>query len=434
MNNLKKLSDGNSVKLMFVENFNIFTYLKNKDFWNIEQALSYLLYSFGYLTKSDIKGAFKVRNNEVKKGFKKYVGQAWVSNILEVSNQKAWKFSEDLSINLRNHLEFSKILQSQLLSKFSPEEKSEAFFEYLIGSIIEIYYFWNKNTALYYTIGKKTVNHERIDNIFLPNQESVNKSETIIHEYKILNKTIMNINVETACNDALWEIYLKNYLAEPLAEYKILQIQENWRVKIRPIVIYKNQNDSKWSVSVDSYEFNYLQAKKIHSLFDNISINQKQIMCNYDQVEKMRKARKELLNKYLVDSLENLIAKQIKYYSENNFMESKEESEIDCICDFQKEKSDKDSKDDKTELLSMSESVIEKIVEGAPKKSHDLLSKFLKNKGYNIKQKDIEKEFKGKCVGIGPKTAETLFEKIKTFKTKRKHSEAFPDSNIENSK
>jgi len=146
----------------------------------------------------------------------------------------------------------------------------------------------------------------------------------------------------------------------------------------------------------------------------------------------MKESRETLLKTYEVDSLENLIAKQIKCNSENNINESKYESEIESCYDIKNlEKPDKDSSDDKTETLSMSESVIEKIVEEAPKKSQFLLSKLLKDKGYNIEQKDIEIEFKGKCFGIGPKTTKKVFEKIKNFSEKIKHSKAFPNSNKE---
>jgi len=280
---LKNLSLGNSDDLIFDENFNLYIYLKNKDTYFIEQPVTYLLYSFGYITQTDKKGEYKIPNNEVKEYFKKYVSKAWVSKILDVSDQIPSNFSRELSINLGDHLKFLSILQSHLLPILSKGEKTEAYFEKLIGGIIEFHYLWNKGTALYYTIVEKTVKYGRIDNIFFPNQESHNKSETIIHEYKMLNKTNMD-NVKTASNDALWQIYCKNYISEPLSKYEFIQVKENWKVKIRTIIFHKNENDSTWSVSVDSYEFNYSEAQKIHSFFNNISSDERKIMSNSSPV------------------------------------------------------------------------------------------------------------------------------------------------------
>jgi len=50
-------------------------------------------------------------------------------------------------------------------------------------------------------------------------------------------------NVEIASTDNLLLIYFKNYLAEILLIYKFIQNQENWRIKIRPIIFNKNEND-----------------------------------------------------------------------------------------------------------------------------------------------------------------------------------------------
>jgi hypothetical protein len=195
LNKLKTLSDGKPIHLSFDQNINLYTYFKNKEGYDSEQAISSLLINSGYLTQSDKKGTYRIPNNEVKEHFDKHVSQAWLAKLLKVSSHAASKFSKELSENLTYHDEFANILQSKLLSKVSPGDKPEAYFEMLIGGIIENYYLWNKENAKFYTIPQKTVSHGRIDNIFLPNQESGNKSESIIHEYKKLDKTMKN-NVE----------------------------------------------------------------------------------------------------------------------------------------------------------------------------------------------------------------------------------------------
>ena len=142
----------------------------------------------------------------------------------------------------------------------------------------------------------------------------------MIHEYKVEETTNIN-NVENAKEQAYWQIFCKNYLSEPLAKYKLLKSSEKdcWKVKLRPIVFYADENKGNWHMNMESFVFSYAEALNIYIFFST------KISKDFRDLSTMKEQRKNFLQFFEVSDVYKFI----------DFIKSKNNSEIKSFPDLE---------------------------------------------------------------------------------------------------
>ena len=133
-------------------------------------------------------------------------------------------------------LKLEKIISAKLCEKFNDDKqfeeiikimlknlkgsRDEDFFRGLIFASIELQNIENPQISNYEVPSEKNVDESRIDNCFLATLRNDDKTD-LIHEYKVLTeRTLNNDSIDKYLNDALWQVFCKNYISGPLAKRK----------------------------------------------------------------------------------------------------------------------------------------------------------------------------------------------------------------------
>jgi hypothetical protein len=225
-----------------------------------EEILTYLLLNSGYLTLAEKRG-YQIPNQEVLLAFREEVIKKWVEQELKGIGD-ANLVIKKLHDTLMNQEDFANALQELILNKIPFGDKSEAYFQSLIGGIIELYYVTSQSQARYQVIVEKTVSKAgRIDNIFYPVIDS--EGGVIIHEYKKLSRTNLQ-NVSQTLKEGFWQILEKGYLKEPLAKKAHHVAHHQWdSISIRSIVCYQDETNGKWSAKIEEKSLDIKEAEKV---------------------------------------------------------------------------------------------------------------------------------------------------------------------------
>ena len=285
---LINLRDGKSLKVELEKQVN-FDDIKAQT----PKAVLSLLIHAGYLTlegREEEQYLIKLPNNEVKRVFSK-LHREWVQS--ETSKLGA---SDQLLKEIHDALDDKSLFQEKvnklILDKLSEGEKSEAYFQTLIGGIIEVYSFTHGSEAKHKVLVEKSVSKGgRIDNIFYPGaQDKI--TPVIIHEYKQLHKTTLE-NVKQELDGAFWQILDKKYLDEPLSKKKHHTDSHKWEnIKLRSIVFVKDETSGRWSMHMEEKKVSIESAKKISEVFkESITLSNAKSVYGasdvYDLVEKI---------------------------------------------------------------------------------------------------------------------------------------------------
>ena len=298
LENLMKLVQGMETSQNFYDtNLNLYCFLTDD-----EQELSVkifpdILISTGYITASK-SGSFKIPNNEILYEFKKKVISSYVSFLkLELN------FRADLSDNLNDDEKFEGNIKKMLENV--RYDRNEDYFKSLIFAVVELQHLENPEKSKYLVLTEKFVDESggKIDHAILATKNNDVKTD-LIHEYKVLHKTTMD-NYSIKLNDALWQVYCKNYISDPLAK-QLLNNEPNWKIKVRPIVFIRNENTDEWSMKMKNFQFDENQAKNIFEFFKNISTNLKNLLSNHNQ-SKTNELRANFLEIYGKSSIEEFV-------------------------------------------------------------------------------------------------------------------------------
>eukprot|EP00122_Pirum_gemmata_P018687 Pgem_evm3s17506 len=268
---LMTLRDGRKLRTKIEQQVNFDDIWKQKN-----RAVFSLLIHSGYLTLSnngtlgnhcDEYGNYNVRlpNIEVIQSFTK-LHQEWVE--AETDNLgNTTQILKAIHDSLNDGDLFKQQVQDLILNKLPHGEKSEAYFQTLIGGMVEVYSIANSDATTHRVLVEKSVaKGGRIDNIFYPKSGS-SCIPVIIHEYKLLQKTTKN-NVSNELNKALQQILEKKYLEEPLSKKEYHASLHQWNsIKLRSIVFAKDETISKWSMHVKEEALSIKDAKEILRIF-----------------------------------------------------------------------------------------------------------------------------------------------------------------------
>jgi hypothetical protein len=224
-----------------------------------EEVLAYLLLNSGYLTLAEERG-YQIPNHEVLISFRGEVIKRWVAQ--ELKDLDANLITKGLHDALKNKEKFSTAVQELILNKIPFGDKSEAYFQSLIGGIIELYYATSQSRAQYQVIVEKTSSKAgRINNIFYPVIDS--EGGVIIHEYNKLSPLSLQ-NIPQMLEEGFWQILEKGYLKEPLARKVRHVAHHQWdSISIRSIVCYQDETNGKWSVKIEEKSLDIKEAEKV---------------------------------------------------------------------------------------------------------------------------------------------------------------------------
>jgi hypothetical protein len=257
------------VKLMKkgVLSFNFYDFTLNlndmkKDsrvFWN-------LCLQTGYLTKVDSYN-YRVPNREVMTYFYNNLMSSWIDN--NFCKLDLNEFTKELLLSLDNNEKLEKCLNDKLLNKLDATDRNESDFHVLIGGAISIGLLSMKSDSgnmIYRIFSERYMKNDQnekgiIDNILIPLDE--NYKNIIIHEYKRVesNKQVIN-----ALEEAIWQLYSKQYLTEPLNLIEGGDFKYCKNIITRAIVFYQNIN-MKWRVSIREYIHTIKMAQDINEIF-----------------------------------------------------------------------------------------------------------------------------------------------------------------------
>ena len=282
----------------------------------------------GYLTEEridDDRGFssyyYRVPNNEILQLFIKNIVPAYFCNKMKLETNDYQNFCSKLNEELNDDELFTKNVETTILPSLGNSgELNEIAFEKMIYAITQWHFMFNPLHAKYQSHLEKNVLGGRIVTFFEPNWKiGLSDYTIIIHEYKLEIVTGLT-NVESAKEQAYWQIFVKNYLLEPISKYSKCKYQNFWKVKLRPIVFHKNENTNEWNVTMGNFIFEINEANNILMFFQNkIPLEIKNSLADDKHKTIMFNQRKIFLEFYKVTNIYEFI----------ELIKNKKETEID---------------------------------------------------------------------------------------------------------
>ncbi|CAG9319189.1 unnamed protein product [Blepharisma stoltei] len=249
------------------------------DFNSTKKFFSLLLH-FGYLTpynitkkeKENIVSAwiYVVPNREIKKSFYNSLLLKWINRKIGLGKVDIGKIVEKFNITLDDKTEFKNLMQSMVLDQMTDNtSKTEADFQILLGGMAMLASIMTEDSN--YTLHSEAPNRfrKKADGIFIPTKYK--KACFIIHEYKKLD-TADDIDVREKAEDALWQIYAKQYMKIAL-DLRNSDPHYNYvdKMIVRGIVFYKAQFGDKWNMVIKEHSFDFNLASIINTKFSSVS-------------------------------------------------------------------------------------------------------------------------------------------------------------------
>ena len=225
-------------------------------------AIPYLLFQSGYITLGEEDATYRLPNREVTENFCGTILDKWLCNKLEMLGDSEGRLLKDLHDNIGDHIKFAEIIQKQLLDKMQGEgDKTEAYFQSIVGGLMEWYRIYQPQDAKYQVLVEKSVHQGgRIDHIFLPTLHH-SEDTVIIHEYKKLDK-IQAGQIDEVLESAINQILAKGYIKEPVAKQHINKA--NWtKIKIRGVLFVRDENTNLWHIKIEEQILSLDEAKRL---------------------------------------------------------------------------------------------------------------------------------------------------------------------------
>ena len=276
---------------------------------NMENFVLNLLISQGYVTYSG--DSFRLPNFEVQQLFAyeiiPYYCCRFLKQDLELCRNQ---LPELLNRNLNNDEKFDKLLQERIMKRVPPNEKSEGFFEKLLGGLIEFCALRNHKKALYTSLPKNPHYDGTIETLFSPNTWRRLTSDNdcfIIHKYTRTKKNGV-YNVKETSENVIWHILCKNHLAQTLTEVKSIYPKRPFNIKIRPVVFHFDENEKRCQMDLKSYKFTFEEARKVQEFFEN-SLTKSELahLCDTSNKSNLFDTRKKFLDAYNKRGLSELL-------------------------------------------------------------------------------------------------------------------------------
>jgi hypothetical protein len=292
---LKSISDG-TPSFLSTPSASLMTILPKPEAEIDPSLITYLLFNSGYLTLTE-ESKFRLPNREVHGHFRNTVLKRWIGQELATLGADPSTLQKALSDTLHDKNKFLEILQKSIIDKVGGGDKSEAYFQSLIGGIIELYHFSNPDS--YQAIVEKPVKGAgRIDNIFYPAAGDTDKP-VIIHEYKKLDKTQASV-VDLTLEQSIWQTLEQGYLGEPISKKKAHSSLHTWnKIELRGIVFIKDETNGTWSVqSSQVLSLSFEEAEKIYGFFED-SFVRKMLECTDSKTDTLRQ---KLLQEAAIDT------------------------------------------------------------------------------------------------------------------------------------
>ncbi|CAG9319210.1 unnamed protein product [Blepharisma stoltei] len=245
------------------------------DFSNTKFFFALLLHA-GYLTpygttKNEKKNLvstwiYVVPNREIKKSFYNSLLLEWINRKIGSGKVDIGKIVENFNTTLDNKTEFKNLIQSMILDKMIDcTSKTEADFQILLGGIAMLASIMREDAN--YTLHSEAPNifRKKADGIFIPTKDK--KTSVIIHEYKKIDTANIK-NIRDKEEDALWQIYAKQYMKIAL-DLRDSDPHYNYfdKMIIRGIIFYKSHFGYKWNMVIKEHSFDFNIALRINSVF-----------------------------------------------------------------------------------------------------------------------------------------------------------------------
>ena len=153
---------------------------------------------------------------------------------------------------------------------------------------------------------------KRYDTMLTPNVGL--STSVLIYEYKILELLDKLVDF---IDDALWQLYINNYLYLPLKGYATNKYS-HWKTIIaRVIILYKDEAEGNWAVHITEHRYTLEQAKRVSELFTVENDGKRVLFDNHQQFltankEVRKRTRSDYLSKHNANDINELLEKLVK--------------------------------------------------------------------------------------------------------------------------
>ena len=304
MDNLDRLMKTGYCKMKIANFIDVQELNKNDD------ALFTLLLHSGYLTKSKYKDIYKIPNHEVRIEFYNKFYPLWVKLKFGAEVDYKLMFKEFASA-IENKDNYKEALE-RYINKVKGVTLSERFFRAIVdGGIV----FSTMNPETYrhsVFLEDSNIFGKRYDTMLTPNVGL--STSVLIYEYKILE---LLDKLEDLIDDALWQLYINNYLYLPLKGYATNKYS-HWKTIIaRVIILYKDEAEGNWAVHITEHRYTLEQAKRVSELFTVENDGKRVLFDNHQQFltankEVRKRTRSDYLSKHNANDINELLEKLVK--------------------------------------------------------------------------------------------------------------------------
>ncbi|CAG9319209.1 unnamed protein product [Blepharisma stoltei] len=303
-----------------------------------------LLLHAGYLTpysttekeKKNLvkKWIYVVPNREIKKSFYNSLLLEWIDRKIGSGKVDIVEIIEKFNTTLDDKTEFKNFIQTMILDKMTDcTSKTEADFQILLGGMAMLASIMTEDAN--YALHSEAPNRfrKKADGIFIPTKYK--KASVIIHEYKKLD-TADAIDVREKAEDALWQIYAKQYMKIALDLCDSDQHYNYFdKMIIRGIVFYKAKFGYQWNMVIKEHSFDFNFASIVNTKFSSatggiLAVSAKLCGESGSQNEKIEE-RRSLGAEKIGDLIKNIGGDHYGYIEGDEGLEMKRKLDYDEI-------------------------------------------------------------------------------------------------------
>lgn len=302
----------------------------NVDYNHLNQSLdafvSLLFYS-GYLTKIK-NNEYRIPNLEVMTYFYSFILHTWLETDIGSKDTIDRLFNTAIN-NIEDGKAYKNIIETQLLTLMKHNEKTESDFKILLGAPSVLAFASQQMMHAPYS-EVHTKYQKKIDAIFLPLEGKSNS--VIIHEYK---KAPNEGKIDEIIEEAIWQIYVNQYISKPILEKKRAGVRCFWKTIIVRAIVFFKRIEGSWGLEIKEFIHGFKEAEKINNIFSyngGLLPNIKELL-NQETVSAASDSRKEFLLKNKAEGIFELIqkysTKSFNYQKKKDFSDILESSHLD---------------------------------------------------------------------------------------------------------